>query len=116
METRALTRLKRKTQVEILWLYISSILSEGNSYAYDISRKINERYGFNPGRVLPYVVLGKMESEGLVRSYYDERRKYYTLTDKGRQTYCLALEMLRELLQKLPETPCRESASDPKPA
>ncbi|PLJ77014.1 PadR family transcriptional regulator [Infirmifilum sp. SLHALR2] len=116
METRALTRLKRKTRVEILWLYISSILSEGNSYAYDISRKINERYGFNPGRVLPYVVLGKMESEGLVRSYYAERRKYYALTDKGRQTYCLALEMLRELLQKLPETPCRESASDPKPA
>ncbi|QOJ79129.1 PadR family transcriptional regulator [Infirmifilum lucidum] len=106
METRALERLKKKIQVEVLWLYIASILSEGDAYAYDISKKIEAKHGFNPGKVLPYVVLGKMESEGLVKSYYVERRKYYTLTEKGRQAYCHAISMLKALLEKLPKEKC----------
>ncbi len=118
METKALARLRRKTQVEVLWLYIASILSEGDSYAYDITRRINSRYGFNPGNVLPYVVLAKMQREGLVDSYYVERRKYYKLTDKGWQAYCQAVSMLEDLLQKLSKDKClqlknREGVDNP---
>jgi len=37
------------------------------------------------GKVLPYVVLSKLEEEGFVESYSRERRRYYRITERGRQ-------------------------------
>lgn len=106
VETKALSRLKRKLQVEILWLYIASVLAESDSYAYEIARRIREKYGFDPGKVLPYVVLAKMEKEGLVQPQTRERRKYYTLTEKGWDAYCQARSLLASLLESLARGRC----------
>ena len=44
-----------------------------------------------------YIVLYKLESEGLINSEFQQRRKYYTLTEKGRK----ALEQARAYFKTL---------------
>ena len=68
-----------------LWLYILSIIRRGKkAYAYGLPERMEREYGFRPNQVMIYVVLYKLEGEGLINSSMEERRKYYRLTDKGR--------------------------------
>lgn len=98
-------RLVRKLTVENLWLYVLSLLREGPLYGYEIVKKIEERFGFKPGRVTCYIVLYKLQSEGLITSAGSEtdsrgpQRKYYVLTRRGEK----ALEMAKDFLKKLSE-------------
>ncbi|RLE67139.1 MAG: PadR family transcriptional regulator [Thermoprotei archaeon] len=82
-EVKPIRRLKRKLGIEVLWLFLLSQLAEGDSYAYELIKFIEEKYGFNPGKVLPYVVLKRLENEGYVESYLKDKRKYYRLTPQG---------------------------------
>ncbi len=100
-ESKPLSRLKRKTGVENLWLYVLAELSRSDCYPYEVAKAIESDFGFNPGKVLPYVVLSKLESEGFVESYWSERRRYYRLTDKGRKLLVDGVTHLKELATKL---------------
>ena len=100
-DEKPLLRLKRKLGIETLWIFILAILSKRDSYAYDIIKKIKKIYGFNPGKVLPYVVLKKLELEGYVASYDKERRKYYRITQKGRNLLQKGKQYLQSTLQKI---------------
>ena len=100
-EPAPLTRLKRKLGVENLWLYVLAELCRGDSYPYELSKAIEDHFGIKPGRVLPYVVLSKLEGEGLVESYQQGRRRYYRVTEKGRALLQQGLEYLRSLSDKL---------------
>ncbi len=46
-----------------------------------------------------YRVLYNLESAGLVKSEPGERRRYYTITEKGRKEVEVAREFLRETLR-----------------
>ena len=69
-----------------------SILAEGESYGYEIIRKVRELSG---GRVewsdgMLYPVLHRLEAEGLIKSEWREAesgrdRKYYSLSGDGRK-------------------------------
>lgn len=96
-----LARLLRKTGIENLWLYILAELCRGDSYAYELVRRIEEDFGVRPGKVLPYLVLGKLEGEGFVESYSSERRKYYRATEEGRQLLREGIAHLQALATKL---------------
>ena len=48
-----------------------------------------------------YVVLYRLENEGLISSEFQERRKYYTLTAKGQEALAVAREYFRTLSAKL---------------
>lgn len=100
----AYRRLIRKLTVENLWLYVLSLLKKEPLYGYEVSRKIEENFGFKPGRVTCYIVLYKLQSEGLITSKKlgedgETQRKYYVLTKKGEK----ALEDAKEFLRKLSE-------------
>ncbi len=100
----AYRRLIRKLTVENLWLYVLSLLKKEPLYGYEVSRKIEENFGFKPGRVTCYIVLYKLQSEGLItskklREDSETQRKYYVLTKKGEK----ALEDAKEFLRKLSE-------------
>ena len=56
---------------------------------------------FKPGKIMVYVVLYKLEKEGLITSEFKERRKYYTLSAKGAETLAVAREYFRILADKL---------------
>jgi len=100
-ETKTLKRLRRKLGIEVLWLFILSVLYNGDSYAYEISKKIKDRFGFDPGRVLPYIVLKKLVSGGFVESYISGRRVYYRITSKGEREFLEGVSYIKEILEKL---------------
>lgn len=73
---------------------ILRILSEGDSYGYEITKKIIEG---GEGLIdikdaTIYTAFRRMEDDGLISTYWGDgmegaRRKYYKLTQKGRELY-----------------------------
>lgn len=71
-----------------------SALMEGDKYGYEITRQIssltNDEINLKEGSLYP--ALHKLEKEGLASSYWQEQepgkpsRKYYQITDKGKET------------------------------
>lgn len=99
--TRPLKRLRRHLTIENLWLYILSLVKKEECYAYALPEKIEKEFGFRPSRVMVYIVLHMLEGEGLIKGEQKERRKYYRLTEKGKETLSEAKKEMRKLSGKL---------------
>ena len=105
----AYRRLVRKLTVENLWLYVLSLLKREPLYGYEVGEKIKKNFGFKPGKVTCYIVLHKLESEGLISSKHPPektrslgpQRKYYVLTAKGEKALERAKSFLKRLSQEL---------------
>ena len=86
----ALKRLRKKLTIEVLFMWILRLLSEGDKYAYELREEVGKRFEFSPATVTSYAVLYKMAREGLVvaidRSSLFPNRKYYSITPLGQQT------------------------------
>jgi len=108
----ALRRLEQKLTKENLWIYILHLLRGGPLYAYEIRDKIKAAFGFEPATITVYVVLYKMEREGLVTSTAEKRapsnivRRYYSLTEVGIQALEEGRRMLRRTLDLLEVSEC----------
>ncbi len=102
-EYKPLRRLIKKTTIENLWIYLLTELKKGDQHPYALIKKINEKYGFNPGKVLPYVVLKKLERENFVESYTKENRHYYRITEKGLRLLDEGANHLKTILRILTE-------------
>jgi DNA-binding PadR family transcriptional regulator len=98
---RPLLRLERSLTTENLWLYILSTLKKKKTYAYALNSQIEKRFGWRPGLITSYLVFYKLEAEGLITSKYDERRKYYDITAKGKDALKEGKRMMAELGKKL---------------
>ena len=62
-------------------------------YAYEISKNIKQRFAFSTATITVYVILYKMQREGLIQMV-EERvysgkptRKYYEVTDDGKANF-----------------------------
>ncbi len=97
ISSKPIKRLKRLLTSGNLWLYILSISEAGEVYAYELDFEIEKRYKFKPNKIMNYVVLYKLENEGLIKSEFKERRKYYSITKKGKETLKLAREYFKFL-------------------
>ncbi len=74
----------------VLELCVLSMLNRSDYYGYVISEYISKRIDISDGTVYP--ILRKLKSDGLVTTYLSEEsggppRKYYKLTELGRQVY-----------------------------
>lgn len=90
---------------------ILTILKRGESYGYQIIQDVKELSGgtleWSDGMLYP--VLHKMEKDGLVQSRWDisdegRRRKYYSITEAGREELATAKSQwmsVHSVLQKL---------------
>lgn len=92
-------RLKDKVQKENLWFFLLVLLSKKPRYGYELRKLVRDEFGFWSGNVTAYRVLYSLESAGLVKSEAGQRRKYYTITDKGRKEVGLAREFMSETLR-----------------
>ncbi|MFH0817989.1 MAG: PadR family transcriptional regulator [Candidatus Micrarchaeota archaeon] len=99
--SRPLARLERSLTTENLWLYILSTLKKKRTYAYALNLQIKERFGWKPGLITSYLVFYKLQAEGLITSKYDERRKYYEITKKGKDALMEGKKMLLKLAKDL---------------
>lgn len=93
---------------------ILKVLFEGDRYGYDLIKQINARSGgkWEIKQATLYASLKRLEKQGFVSSYWDSseaesgggRRKYFTLTDRGREvfvTYKTEWERSRDLFGEL---------------
>lgn len=72
---------------------ILSLLMDEDLYGYDISKKIREssKETFEIKEGTMYVVLKRLENNGLVKAYWDDsvsgggRRRYHHITDNGKK-------------------------------
>ena len=96
-KTREIVRLKRKLGVELLWIYLLSMLKGKPSHAYVLRKQIEKKFGFLPGNVSVYVVLYKLQDRGFVRAKKDGNRSVYSITVKGK-------ELLKEAKKELQNT------------
>ncbi len=94
-------RLKKRTTREILWIYILRLLKEREMYAYEIRKKLKERFGFSPAMVTSYVVLYRLEQEGYVEVIPRGDKKYYRITEKGEELFNQGLSYLKEIVERL---------------
>jgi DNA-binding PadR family transcriptional regulator len=105
-ETKAMRRLISRTTKENLWLYVLTLLVERDYFAYELRGAIKERYGVEMASVTAYVLLYKLQRDGLVELSEERKegrrptRKYYRITDTGLRT----LEQARSFLELLVKT------------
>ncbi|MBU0586890.1 PadR family transcriptional regulator [Candidatus Micrarchaeota archaeon] len=98
MVTKPFERLKSSLTHGNIWLYVLSLIKKQKKiYAYALPDQMEKKYSFKPHMVMIYMVLYKLEAEALIKSEFEERRKYYHLTEKGRKT----LEQGKKYLIKL---------------
>jgi len=74
----------------VLDLCVLSLLNKRDYYGYEISEYLSKHINIAGGTVYP--ILRKLKNEGLLSTYLQEEsggppRKYYSLTDLGRETY-----------------------------
>ena len=74
----------------VLELCVLALLSRGDGYAYDIASRLAEGIEMGEGTIYP--LMRRLQDEGLVATYLVESpsgppRKYYRLTEVGRQSF-----------------------------
>lgn len=94
-------RLRGCLSYSNIWLWALALIKKQKLHAYTLNEKIREKFGFFPGRIMAYVVLYKLENEGLLASKISKRRKYYILTQKGRKELAAAKNLLHAAAQEL---------------
>jgi len=100
--SKPMARLENSLTHGNIWLSVLSIIRrKRRAYAYVLDQEIEREFGFRPNRVMVYVVLYKLEGEGLIRSSFEGRRKYYTLTASGRDALGKGRDYLAALAKRL---------------
>lgn len=97
-QPRAMNRLINKLTKEMLWIYILRLLQERPHYGYELKRLVTERFGFSPATVSGYAIIYRLMKDGLIdeQTSSDSPRKYYGITDKGREAMTDAKTFLTE--------------------
>jgi DNA-binding PadR family transcriptional regulator len=97
-------RLWKKLRLDNLWVWILKLLIEENKYAYELRQEIKERFKFEPATVTAYAVLYRLERQGYVSEASRSKtpnRKYYEITDLGREAYEMARTILKDTMTEL---------------
>jgi PadR family transcriptional regulator PadR len=92
-------------------LLILNVLAGGRQYGYQIMRELERRSEgfFSMTAALLYPALHQLEQDGLVESEWEDgqgrrRRKYYTITSKGRQALAETRTNWQEFMTNLFKT------------
>lgn len=88
---------------------ILSILNQADSYGYEIAKIVKDETTFELKESTMYVSLKRLESKGLIKSYWGDnqdcggRRKYYNLTEEGKEDLDLKIQewnFIQEVMNK----------------
>lgn len=92
---------------------ILRVLNEGDNYGYEIVKSIgvNSKGAYELKEPSLYTSLKRLESQGMIASYWGDesqggRRKYYRITESGKQTYLRSVaqwKIARDLINQLIE-------------
>lgn len=95
-----------------LRLYLLSLLEPGPKHGYELITELSDRFGgtYRPSAGTIYPRLARLEEEGLVTRYDEERKSTYALTEAGYAELQARRGDLADLEQGIAET-VRERAS-----
>ncbi|MFX0063760.1 MAG: PadR family transcriptional regulator [Candidatus Hermodarchaeota archaeon] len=101
-ETRAFKRLVDNLTKNTLWIYVLKLLKTRPYYGYELRKALEEHFSITTTRVTSYVILKKLEKEGLVtEAEYNEEnmtgkpaRIYYVITPFGEELFKLAAQLI----------------------
>jgi len=89
-------------------------LMDGDNYGYEINKSIQQKTGgkYELKEATLYTAFRRLEQAGCISSYWGDeqtgaRRRYYTITDLGRETYGSLMRdwnAAKEMIEKLMET------------
>ena len=93
----------KKGMIELCAL---ALLNKDDYYGYDISIMISKKINIADGTIYP--VLRKLKNEGLVKTYLTEGkggppRKYYQITETGKEEFLIEKQSWRELTKNIEE-------------
>ncbi|MCK4335893.1 MAG: PadR family transcriptional regulator [Candidatus Aenigmarchaeota archaeon] len=94
-------RFKKSLTKDNLWIYILTLLKDGELYPYEIRNKIEKEFNFKPGNVTAYIVLKKLKIGGYVdisktKKEQGPERTYYKITEKGKEELRKAIKFYSE--------------------
>lgn len=98
---KPLQRLQSSLTSGNLWLSIISLASRAPVYAYALPAQIQKKFGFTPSRLMVYLVLYKLEAEGLLSSTDVSKRKYYKSTVSGKKCLQSGKKVLKSWAKRL---------------
>lgn len=85
-----------------LWLYVLFLLEKNESaYAWELQELIQANFNFRPGKITPYRVLYRLESQGFVKSKTEEVKRIYQITKKGKEELIKAKDFYKKLTKEL---------------
>lgn len=90
--------LTKSNTTDNLWIYILSLLEKQPLYGWEIPKLIEKKFGFRPGKITPYRVLYRLESDKFVKSNLENRRRIYEITAQGKDELQKAREFYKNLL------------------
>jgi DNA-binding PadR family transcriptional regulator len=86
MPTKIVENLRRRTIKTFMDMLILAELQEKPLSGYDIITLIHKRFNVLVSSGTVYSLLYSLERKGLVTADMDQRKRIYTLTDKGEKT------------------------------
>jgi len=86
MTTKIVENLKRRTIKTFMDMLILAELQDKPLSGYDIISLIHKRFNVLVSSGTVYSLLYSLERKGLVIADVDQRKRVYTLTDKGSET------------------------------
>ena len=98
-KSKEIERLKRKLGIELLWIYLLSMLKKKPSHAYILRKEVEEKFGFLPGNVSVYVVLYKLQKHGFVKAKQEGNKSVYSITPSGKELLKVAKKELENTLE-----------------
>lgn len=83
---------------------VLSLLQQGDRYGYEITQAFSCELDVADGTIYP--ILRRLKADGYVSSYLVEEsggppRKYYTMTDKGKEFVCILRKEWRRFQQQV---------------
>ncbi|MDD4409478.1 MAG: helix-turn-helix transcriptional regulator [Candidatus Pacebacteria bacterium] len=98
---RPIERLQKLNTKENLWIYVLKTVKDNPHHGWEFPILIENQFGFKPGTITPYRVLYSLEAEGLVESAFDDRRRVYRITEKGKQELENVKAFYEDLIKKI---------------
>jgi len=97
---RPLERLESSLTLNNLWLYSLKLLLERPMFSRELHGQIKERYKIRADMITVYSVLYRLERGGYIKKA-GNYRKYYEVTERGRQELREGLELIEKVLKLL---------------
>ncbi len=96
-------RLQKLNTVENLWIYLLVLLKDTDTpiYAWEIPAMIKKRFSFRTGKITPYRVLYRLETQGLVTSELENRKRLYKITKQGEAELKKAIKYYQKILRDI---------------